>query len=234
MGALAVRLVPLALLLLALACASGGGGSQRSQRGRVTHDLKAGETIYRLSRYYDVPVRDIVLANGIRDVSNVPIGTRLVIPNAHRAAPGETLAAVSALPPGVPRSPSARQRESDLDFRWPLQGKLSSNYGWRRGRSHEGIDIAAPRGTKIRAAESGRVTHSGWLAGYGRVVILKHSGRYSSVYAHNRKNLVRKGAFVEKGQVVAEVGSSGRATGPHVHFEIRHDRRAKDPLAYLP
>jgi murein DD-endopeptidase MepM/ murein hydrolase activator NlpD len=201
----------------------------------VTHDLERGETIYRLSRRYGVPVRDIVLANGIRDVSKLQIGMRLVIPNPRRV-PGDTLALapVSAVPPRVPGTPNVRQRESDLDFRWPLRGKLSSRYGWRRGRSHEGIDIAARPGTKIRAAESGRVTHSGWLAGYGRVVILKHSGKYSSVYAHNRKNLVRKGAFVEKGQVVAEVGSSGRASGPHVHFEIRRDRKAKDPLAYLP
>jgi murein DD-endopeptidase MepM/ murein hydrolase activator NlpD len=202
----------------------------------VVHEVKKGETIYRLSRYYGVSVRDIVRANDVRDVSAVPIGTRLVIPSAQRNASGDTLAlaAVSAFPPSVPASPSARQRETDLDFRWPLKGKLSSRYGWRRGRSHEGIDIAAPRGTQIRAAESGRVTHSGWLAGYGRVVILKHSGRYSTVYAHNRKNLVRKGAFVEKGQVVGEVGSTGRATGPHVHFEIRRDRKPKDPLAYLP
>jgi lipoprotein NlpD len=177
-----------------------------------------------------------VRANRIRDVSKMAIGTRLVIPGAGRTAPtdAQALAAVSAYPPGAPGAPRGRQRESDLDFHWPLRGKLSSRYGWRRGRSHEGIDIAARPGTKIRAAESGRVTHSGWLAGYGRVVILKHSGKYSSVYAHNRKNLVRKGAFVEKGQVVAEVGSSGRASGPHVHFEIRRDRKAKDPLAYLP
>ncbi len=74
---------------------------------------------------------------------------------------------------------------------------------------------------------------SGRLGGYGRVVIVKHAGDYSTVYAHNRKNRVAKGAFVEKGQVIAEVGTSGNASGPHVHFEIRHRRQPQDPLAFL-
>jgi len=140
---------------------------------------------------------------------------------------------VSAVRPPGPR-PRGRQTESDLAFRWPLRGKLSSRYGWRRGRTHEGIDIAAPSGTRIHAAESGRVTHSGSLAGYGRVVIVKHKGRYSTVYAHNRKNLVRKGAFVERGDVIAQVGNTGNARGTHLHFEVRRNRVAQDPIRYLP
>ena len=84
------------------------------------------------------------------------------------------------------------------------------------------------------ASEAGRVTHSGWLGDYGRVVIVKHARGYSSVYAHNRRNRVAKGQFVEKGDVIAEVGSSGNASGPHLHFEIRRERRAQDPLRYLP
>jgi murein DD-endopeptidase MepM/ murein hydrolase activator NlpD len=78
------------------------------------------------------------------------------------------------------------------------------------------------------------VIHSGWLGGYGRVVIVKHTGRYSTVYAHNRTINVKNGAFVEKGQVLAEVGSSGNASGPHLHFEIRRDRKPEDPLRHLP
>jgi murein DD-endopeptidase MepM/ murein hydrolase activator NlpD len=85
------------------------------------------------------------------------------------------------------------------------------------------------------AAESGRVVLSGRRLGdYGNVVIVKHAGRYATVYAHNRRNLVREGEFVEKGQAIAQVGESGNASGPHLHFEIRRDRRAQDPLLYLP
>ena len=77
--------------------------------------------------------------------------------------------------------------------------------------------------------------HSGFgLGAYGRVVIVKHVGDYSTVYAHNRKNHVRKGEFVERGQKIAELGATGNATGPHLHFEIRHRNSANDPLVYLP
>jgi murein DD-endopeptidase MepM/ murein hydrolase activator NlpD len=87
----------------------------------------------------------------------------------------------------------------------------------------------------VRAAESGRVIHAGDpLAGYGNLIIVKHTGRYSTVYAHNRKNLVRQGEFVEKGQVIAEVGDSGNATSPHLHFEVRENGSPRNPLGYLP
>lgn len=120
-----------------------------------------------------------------------------------------------------------------LNFARPVRGELSSRFGWRDGRQHEGIDISAPRGAEIHAAEAGRVTLSGRLRGYGRVVIVEHAGHYSTVYAHNRRNWVEEGALVEKGQVIAEVGASGNAKGPHVHFEIRHRHRPHDPLEFL-
>ena len=174
-------------------------------------------------------------ANRIRDVSAVPIGRRLRIPRARRPAAVKSLAVV--LPPALHRSGSRElaRRESNLGFAWPVVGKVSSRFGWRGRKPHEGIDIPAKKGRAIRAAEAGRVIHSGGgLGAYGKVVIIKHAGRYSTVYAHNRKNRVKKGQFVEKGQVIAEVGTSGNASGPHLHFEVRRDRRAEDPLVYLP
>ena len=86
----------------------------------------------------------------------------------------------------------------------------------------------------MRAAEAGKVIYSDRLGAYGNVVVVKHAGRYSSVYAHNRRNLVSQGSFVEKGQEIAVVGATGNATGPHLHFEIRNERRPDDPLLYLP
>jgi murein DD-endopeptidase MepM/ murein hydrolase activator NlpD len=209
---------------LSLACAS-------TPRGEVIHVLKPGETVYRLGRYYGVSPADIVRANRIRDVSNLPAGARLRIPGAQRKPPDGTIALASLTPP-VSAIPGAL-RETGLDFAWPVRGRLSSRYGWRHGRRHEGIDIASRPGTPVRAAEAGRVIHSGWLGGYGRVVIVKHVGRYSTVYAHNRKNVVKEGSFVEKGQVLAEVGSTGNASGPHLHFEIRRDRTPEDPMGHL-
>jgi murein DD-endopeptidase MepM/ murein hydrolase activator NlpD len=212
-----------ALLALALwACAS-------TPQDGVIHVLRPGENLYRLSRYYGVSVQEIVDANGIRDVSDIPVGARLVIPGATRQAPPASLAAYE---PNVPGASSARA--AGLAFAWPLRGTLSSRFGWRHGNQHEGIDISARRGSPVHAAEAGRVIYSGWLGSYGRIVIVKHAGRWSTVYAHNSRNLVAKGDFVERGDVIAEVGASGNATGPHVHFEVRRDRVPEDPMQYLP
>jgi murein DD-endopeptidase MepM/ murein hydrolase activator NlpD len=195
----------------------------------VVHVLQPGENLYRLSRYYGVSVEDIRKANHITDVTDIPVGTRLVIPQAGKGAPSASLAAYE---PSAPRGPSAHA--PGLDFDWPVHGTLSSRYGWRGVSHHEGIDISAQKGTPVHAAEAGRVIYSGWLGSYGRVVIVKHIGVWSTVYAHNQRNLVAEGDFVERGDVLAEVGASGNASGPHCHFEVRRDRAPQDPLAYLP
>ncbi len=106
-------------------------------------------------------------------------------------------------------------------FMWPLQGgQVTSPYGWRRGRFHAGIDIGAPVGTPILAADSGVVVFEGWNGAYGRSIVVK-SGRYYTRYAHNSANLVSRGDYVNQGQVIGLVGATGRASGPHLHFEIR-------------
>ena len=221
----------LAALVVALCgCASTPDGSE--------HVVKPGENLYRLSRYYGVPIDDIRAANDIRDVRGLQVGQRLVIPGNSKGAPASSLA--SATPPRAVRAVRGSRgqrakRLTDLEFSWPVAGHMSSKFGDRHGRNHDGIDIAAKSGTPVRAAEAGRVIHSGrGLGDYGKVVIVKHSGRYSTVYAHNRKNRVRKGDFVEKGQVIAEVGKTGNASGPHVHFEVRRDRQPENPLKHLP
>lgn len=217
-----------ALVALACACA----GTPDDPGSGIYHVLKPGENLYRLSLYYGVSVDSIVRANGIHDVSELPTGARLLIPGTRRVAPPEdSLAAL--IPPGAGGG-SPHARDYGLDFAWPVSGVLSSRYGWRDGRQHEGLDIRVRPGTPVRAAEAGRVIYSGRLGGYGRVVIVKHAGSFSTVYAHNSRNLVEKGHFVERGAVIAESGSSGNASGPHLHFEVRRDRRPEDPLRYLP
>ena len=221
-----------AALAAALVAACAGPPAPRAApppRGDSVHVLRPGETVYRLSRYYEVPVEAIVRANGLVDVSDLAVGTRLRIPGARRRPPGDDLS-LAAVAPGLPGGGP----DTDLRFAWPLEGRLSSGFGRRGRRPHQGIDISARPGTPIRAAEAGKVIYSGWLGGYGRVVIVKHAGRYSTVYAHNRANKVRVGQFVERGDVVALVGSSGRSSGPHVHFEVRRDDRAQNPLRFLP
>lgn len=117
---------------------------------------------------------------------------------------------------------------------WPLrQGRVSSKYGWRGRRMHKGLDIAANTGTPVFAVEGGIVLRSKSVRGYGKLVELKHGDMYSSRYGHNSKLLVKAGDRIYKGQVIALVGSTGRSTGPHVHFEVRQSGVAINPIKYL-
>ena len=120
-------------------------------------------------------------------------------------------------------------------LRWPVEGKVTSGYGFRGGLHHDGFDISAKEGDPIYAAADGRVLYAGdKLAGYGNLVIIRHSGSLSTVYAHNKENLVSEGDFVTAGQLIGKVGETGRASGPHVHFEVREGKKAVDPSRFLP
>jgi len=116
---------------------------------------------------------------------------------------------------------------------WPVSGPVTSYFGWRWGRMHEGIDIAVPTGTPVVAAASGRVVYAGWMGGYGNLVLIDHGGGLGTAYGHNSGFAVGTGQSVSQGQVIAYAGSTGNSTGPHVHFEVRVNGSAVDPLGYL-
>lgn len=118
---------------------------------------------------------------------------------------------------------------------WPLHGRVSSGFGNQRStHRHLGIDIRTATGTPILAAANGRVRFSGRMRGYGNVVILDHGDGLETRYAHNQRNLVRSAQRVEQGEAIARVGTTGNATAPHVHFEVREGGQARDPLRFLP
>jgi murein DD-endopeptidase MepM/ murein hydrolase activator NlpD len=118
---------------------------------------------------------------------------------------------------------------------WPLQGEVSRDFEQDATRRHSGIDIVAPRGTPIQAAADGEVIFSGWGPdGYGRIIILQHQAEVVTIYAHNQENLVRLGQHVQQGEPIATVGQSGRATGNHLHFEVRHKAIPIPPHTFLP
>ncbi len=118
-------------------------------------------------------------------------------------------------------------------FIWPMNGAVVSGYGMRWGRLHEGIDIAASTGTPIWAAAAGTVIHAGWLGGYGNLVVVDHGNGLATAYAHASAILVGVGQQVAQGESVALVGSTGNSSGPHLHFEVRVNGVAVDPLLYL-
>ncbi|NLG80066.1 MAG: M23 family metallopeptidase [Firmicutes bacterium] len=134
---------------------------------------------------------------------------------------------------------SYRDRLDHTPDGWPARGRVTSSFGRRRhpitGRvqGHEGIDIAAPTGTPIRATADGIVRFSGTQAGYGRLVIIDHGYGFETLYAHNSRNTVRAGQRVKRGQVIAYIGSTGTSTGPHVHYEVRVSGKPVNPWNYM-
>lgn len=238
------RLARIALgLALAIGLASGvpgcrhGGGLPKGG----WHVVKRGDTLWSLSQRYETSVTAIEQANDDIDPRALRVGQRLRIPPAGRRAGkrGTGAANVASGPRTLERrdaTPCAdRARRDGLAFEWPVLGTLTSGYGGRGGRNHDGIDVLAEKGTRVRAAEAGRVVYEGdELGAYGKVIIVKHAAGWATVYAHNRKHLVDEGEFVEKGDVIAEVGETGNATAPHLHFEVRRSNQARDPQSCLP
>ena len=138
----------------------------------------------------------------------------------------------------------AKQKEPPVKsvnraYRWPVMGRINSPFGWRqhpitrRRDFHTGIDIKADRGTVVRGAREGKVVYSGWMGGYGKVLVVEHTNGQSTLYAHCSELLAGKGASVSQGQNIARVGTTGRATGPHLHFEVRSGNSPVNPLKYL-
>lgn len=121
---------------------------------------------------------------------------------------------------------------------WPTKGWITSEFGDRRGwggvgRIHEGIDIAAPRGTPVIAPGAGIVTYTGYRRGYGKVMVIDHGYGISTLYAHCQNVLVDEGQFIKRGMIVGSVGNTGRSTGPHLHYEVHVDGSPVNPLLYI-
>jgi len=151
-----------------------------------------------------------------------------------RAPTSTQRAPVSSKPAAVRSIPKPAPR-AGKGFQWPVQGRLISSYGAKsKGLRNDGINIAAPRGTPVLAAENGVVVYAGnELRGFGNLVLVKHTGGWVSAYAHNDQLIVKRGDRVRKGQRIASVGSTGGVTSPQLHFELRKGRRARDPRKYL-
>lgn len=122
---------------------------------------------------------------------------------------------------------------------WPVNGEITSKFGWRNApiedasEIHQGIDIAVATGTPVVAAADGVVARSGYIGGYGNMVQINHGNGIETIYGHNSQLIVSVGQTIKKGQVIAYAGSTGISTGPHLHYEVRVNGKAVDPLRYL-
>jgi len=211
----------------------------KAARKGVLHPVKKGQTLWRIAKVYGVAEQAIAEYNDLSEPFVLSVDQALWIPGAGRVleVPPAPLplpsvpraAAVSPPADEPPRVATHRGR-----FAWPVQGVVFSHFGVRDGVQHDGLDIAAPEGTPVRAADAGEVLFVGERGGYGNLVLLRHADGLITVYAHNARNRTVAGAKVARGEHLADVGRTGRATGPHLHFEVREDRMPRNPLFYLP
>ena len=262
--------------------------------------VKKGDTLYSISRKYNVPLREVIEANNLRPPYALRIGQQLRMPTAkyHIVNKGDTLYNISKrynvdmsslsrtnklqvpyslkigqklLLPGevvskpkashyvanTPKATSKWQKKQSFKnessvkysssysapikkrnskFAWPVNGKVISKFGViAKGRNNDGINIKAPLGTTVKAADNGTIAYAGnELKGFGNLILIKHTGGWITAYAHNDRLTVKKGQKVNKGDKIATVGSSGGVSSPQLHFEVRAGKRAVNPLIYLP
>lgn len=217
------------------------------------HVMAAGETIEQLAAQEKIPVEDLREINGLNKGDIVEPGRTIfvLLAGAAEGTGGIAPVAPEGDPRVVPTRPLPRETASpsetggplykpkprgDPPLRWPVrQPRLSSPFGFRDGNVHEGIDLSAATGVPILAARAGLVLYAGdGVKGYGNMVVLEHDGGLLTVYAHASVLLVKAGDQVTLGQEIARVGQSGRATAPHLHFEVRRAQVPQDPLRFLP
>lgn len=236
--------------VLAIGCC--GCASLRGKPAKgVYHTVRPGQTLWRICHVYQVNMQTVCRLNDIRDPEDIKAGQVLFIPGATevREVPlpgsevrkqGKRKGAVEEAGKeagGAGGATPSRDRAAGPapEFIWPVKGPVTRWFGVSQGVRHDGIDIAVPEGTPVLAAATGKVIYSdNAISGYGNLVIVEHPGGFTSVYGHNRRNLVRVEQEVKKGQPIAEVGNTGRADGYHLHFEIRNHTKPVDPMDYLP
>jgi murein DD-endopeptidase MepM/ murein hydrolase activator NlpD len=188
-----------------------------SSSDQIVHKVQRGDALSTIARMYGTDI-DTIRRNNNLNGDRIFAGDELIITN-------------------YERRPFSLGRNSLI---WPVSGRISSSFGWRTHPVrktrlfHNGLDIAVPTGTTVKAAASGQVVHSGWMNGFGYTVILDHGRGVETLYAHNSRVTVSKGSMVNKGQQVAVSGNTGLSTGPHLHFGVLRNEEPLNPRNYLP
>src|SRR5580692_9159093 len=228
------------------------------------HIVNHGDTLMSIARRNHISAGELARANGLDAGAKLKIGMKLNVPvKASAAAVPVAPAAAASLPPATkmaagPTDPQQKARLAQTTnveeaqaieapvksgeatgalptFRWPARGKVIAGYGAKtNGKANDGINLAVPEGTPVKAAEDGVVTYSGnELKNYGNLVLVHHSNGYVTAYAHASELLVKRGDTIKRGQVIAKSGQSGDVGSPQLHFEIRKGSSPVDPLQFL-
>jgi LysM repeat protein len=197
----------------------------------ITYQIKKGDKLSAIAKNYQADLNKILEFNKLADATSIKVGQNIIIPGGVKptvivAKPAptikQTIKNIFTPPPAA---------SSNTRFQWPAVSHYITQYfGWR----HTGLDIGDKTGDPIYAAEDGLVEASGWnKGGYGNYIIINHGGGYKTLYGHASKLLVSAGDTVSRGQVIGLIGSTGRSTGPHLHFEVRVNGSRVNPLGYI-
>jgi murein DD-endopeptidase MepM/ murein hydrolase activator NlpD len=192
----------------------------------LLHKVKKGESLSTIAKKYKSEVDKILEANKLSSVDQVAIGNNLIIPDGVKPA---AVVTTYTKPSSIFNTP--KNVNTNTRLLWPSSARRITQYYWWR---HAAIDIGAPLGTPIYAAESGTVTTAGWSrGGYGYYLIVDHGNGMQTLYAHASKLYVKKGEKVSRGQTIMAMGSTGWSTGSHLHFEVRVNGYKQNPLSYI-
>ena len=222
------------------------------------HIVNHGDTLLSIARRNHVSVPELAKANNLAPSAKLSLGMKLTVPSAKTAAVAAALPAATPVTQVAAAEPVQKARlaqsapsadepkiESPVKaaeatgalptFRWPVRGKVITAYGAKaNGKSNDGINLAVPEGTPVKAADDGVVAYSGnELKGYGNLVLVRHANGYVTAYAHASELLVKRGDTIKRGQVIAKSGQSGEVQSPQLHFEIRKGSSPVDPLQFL-
>jgi LysM repeat protein len=188
------------------------------------HEVKANDTLDSIAKRYSVDPIAIVESeyNDLSEPYVLQIGQRLFVPGGTRPLVARYVRATAPPPANAPQGTG--------NFMWPTSGYVSQGYYL----GHEAMDIAGATGTPIYAADAGYVAATGWMGGYGNYIIIGHGNGFETLYAHLSEIRVIAGQGVQRGALIGLMGSTGRSTGPHLHFEIRQGGVKRNPIGFLP
>jgi len=188
------------------------------------HEVKADDTLDSIANRYSVDISVIIECeyNELEEPYEVQVGQMLVVPGGTRPLTPRYVYATAPAPADAPQGSG--------NFMWPASGRITQ-YAYP---GHVALDIGGYTGAPIYAADTGWVSATGWMGGYGNYVIINHGNGFETLYAHLSQIRVIPGQGVQRGQVIGLMGSTGRSTGPHLHFEIRQGGVKRNPIGFLP